>query len=72
MGYAAGGAVGVILGGTLAFHYFSDEPWLQAFYRAVVTSSLTGVDTVPTDDATRVITIALVFAGLTIFAFIAS
>ena len=72
IGYAAAGAAAVILGGTVAFRYAADEPWLQAFYRAVVTSSLTGLDTVPSNDATRLISIALVVAGLTIFAFIAT
>jgi voltage-gated potassium channel len=38
----------------------------------VVTSSLTGLDTVPQNDSTRLISIILVLAGLTIFAFIAT
>lgn len=70
--YAVGAAFGVIVAGTVAFHYFNDEGWLQSFYRAVVTSSLTGLDTVPSNDATRLTSIVLVFAGLTIFAFIAT
>ena len=70
--YALLGAIGVITGGTVALHSATDESWLQAFYRAVVTSSLTGLDTVPANTATRLITIALVLAGLTIFAFIAT
>jgi voltage-gated potassium channel len=70
--YALTGAVAVILVGTVAFHWASDEPWLQSFYRAVVTSSLTGLDSVPSNDSTRLISIALVLAGLTIFAFIAT
>jgi voltage-gated potassium channel len=70
--YALAGAVAVITGGTIAFHAVSHESWLQAFYRAVVTSSLTGLDTVPANDATRLVSIALVLAGLTIFAFIAT
>ncbi|HEU5064464.1 MAG TPA: TrkA family potassium uptake protein [Gaiellaceae bacterium] len=70
--YAVAGAVAVILAGTVAFHYFNDEGWLQSFYRAVVTSSLTGLDTVPSNDSTRLTSIVLVFAGLTIFAFIAT
>ena len=45
---------------------------MQAFYRSVVTSSLTGLDTVPANDATRLVSIVLVLAGLTIFAFIAT
>jgi voltage-gated potassium channel len=70
--YALAGALAVILAGTLGFHWASDEPWLQAFYRSVVTSSLTGLDTVPSNDSTRLISIGLVLAGLTIFAFIAT
>jgi voltage-gated potassium channel len=70
--YALFGAVAVITGGTVAFRYVADEPWLQAFYRTVVTSSLTGLDTVPTNDTSRLISIALVLAGLTIFAFVAT
>lgn len=70
--YALTGATAVILAGTVAFHSVANESWLQAFYRAVVTSSLTGLDTVPTNDATRLVSIALVLAGLTIFAFIAT
>jgi voltage-gated potassium channel len=70
--YALGAAVFVITAGTVAFHYFNDEGWLQSFYRAVVTSSLTGLDTVPSNDATRLTSIVLVLAGLTIFAFIAT
>ncbi len=70
--YAIGGAIAVILGGTVAFHSAIEESWLDSFYRSVVTSSLTGLDSVPSSDAGRLITIALVFAGLTIFAFVAA
>jgi voltage-gated potassium channel len=72
IGMALTGAAAVILAGTAAFHHFSHEGWLQSFYRAVVTSSLTGLDTVPRNDSTRLISIVLVLAGLTIFAFIAT
>jgi voltage-gated potassium channel len=72
MVYALSGAMAVIAAGTVAFHSVTHESWLQAFYRSVVTSSLTGLDTVPTNDATRVVSICLVLAGLTIFAFIAT
>lgn len=70
--FAAMGALMVILAGAVAFHHYSHETWLQALYRSVVTSSLTGLDTVPSNDSTRVISILLVLAGLTIFAFIAT
>jgi voltage-gated potassium channel len=72
IGYALGAATVVIVAGTIAFHYTTHEGWIQAFYRAVVTSSLTGLDTVPSNDSTRLVSIALVLSGLTIFAFIAT
>ena len=70
--FALAGAIAVISAGTIAFHHFNHEGWLQSFYRSVVTSSLTGLDTVPSNDSTRLISIVLVLAGLTIFAFIAT
>ena len=70
--FALAGALAVIAGGTLLFHHFTHESWIQAFYRSVVTSSLTGLDTVPSNNSTRLISIVLVLAGLTIFAFIAT
>ena len=70
--FALTAAVAVIVAGAVAFHRYSHETWLQSVYRSVVTSSLTGLDTVPSNDSTRVISILLVLAGLTIFAFIAT
>jgi voltage-gated potassium channel len=72
IGYALAAATAAIVGGTIAFHHTTHEGWLQSFYRAVVTSSLTGLDTVPSNDSTRLISIVLVLSGLTIFAFIAT
>jgi len=62
----------VLVGGTLALHAALHETWLQSFYRAVVTVSLTGLDSTPANDWARVVTIALVLAGITIFAYIGS
>jgi len=61
-----------LTGGTIGFHAILDETWLQSFYRAVVTMSLTGLDTVPPNDGSRLLSIVLVFAGLTIFAYVAA
>src|SRR2546421_11922935 len=63
---------GVLTIGTVGFDAALDEGWLQAFYRSVVSSSLTGLDTVPKNDAARVLTIFLVLAGISIFAYIGS
>ena len=58
--------------GTVGFRAALDESWLQSFYRAVVSSSLTGLDTVPRNDGARILTIFLVLAGISIFAYIGS
>jgi voltage-gated potassium channel len=69
-GYAIVAMAVVLLAGTIGFHATLDETWLQSFYRAVVSSSLTGLDTVPPNDSTRILTIFLVLAGITIFAYV--
>ncbi len=67
------GALVVLLGiGTVGFRWSLGESWLDAFYRAVVTSALLGLDTVPSSDSARLLSIFMVFAGVTIVAFIAS
>ena len=49
-----------LLGGTIAF---------QSFYRAVVTVTLTGLDSVPANDSSRAASIVLIAAGLTIIGY---
>jgi voltage-gated potassium channel len=58
-----------IVGGTIGFHLILHETWFQSSYRAVVTATLTGLDTVPRNDAARILSIVLVAAGLTIIAY---
>jgi voltage-gated potassium channel len=66
-------ALGVLLvAGMLAFRHFLREPWLQSFYRSVVSVSLTGLDTVPKNDGARITTIFMVLAGISIFAYVGS
>src|ERR671936_502013 len=72
IGYALVAGVVVLAAGTVGFRYILDETWLQSFYRSVVTSSLTGLDTVPRNDAARILSIFMVIAGLTIFAVVAT
>jgi voltage-gated potassium channel len=71
-GYAVAAMLLCLGIGTVGFRWAIDEPWLQALYRAVVSSTLTGLDTVPRNDAARLITIFLVLAGISIFAYIGS
>jgi voltage-gated potassium channel len=72
VGYAVVALVVVFTAGTVGFHSALREGWLQAFYRTVVTTSLAGLDTVPRTNSARVISILLVLAGLTIFAYVAT
>ena len=58
-----------LVAGTVGFHQIVGEPWFQAFYRSVVTATLAGLDTVPTSNGARALSIGLVLAGLTIIAY---
>jgi voltage-gated potassium channel len=58
-----------ILGGTIGFHVILGETWFQSFYRSVITASLTGLDTVPPNDAARALSIAMAVCGLTIIGY---
>jgi len=62
----------VLLVGTVGFRLSLDEPWLEAFYRAVVSASLTGIDSVPDTDGARILTIFMVVAGISIFGYVAA
>jgi voltage-gated potassium channel len=64
------GAVVLTVGlGTIGFKLILHEPLFQSFYRAVVTATLTGLDSVPPNDAARALSIVMVIAGLTIIAY---
>jgi voltage-gated potassium channel len=58
-----------LVGGTIGFRETLDESWFQSFYRAVVTVTLTGLDTVPSGDGPRIVSLVLVVVGLTIIGY---
>ncbi len=64
-----GAIVLTLAGGTIGFRRTLSEGWIQSFYRAVVTATLAGLDTVPSNDGARIVSIVLVLAGLTIIAY---
>jgi voltage-gated potassium channel len=70
--YAVVALAFVLVVGSILFRWSLDEPWLQSFYRALVSSSLTGLDTVPKNDSSRIITMFVVLAGISIFAYVGS
>ena len=55
--------------GTVGFRLILGESWFQSFYRTVVTVTLAGLDTAPSNNAARALSIVLLLAGLTIIAY---
>jgi voltage-gated potassium channel len=58
-----------LVAGTIAFRETLNEGWFQSFYRSVVTVTLTGLDSVPSNDGSRIVSLVLVIAGVTIIGY---
>ncbi len=58
-----------LVGGTVGFRLILDETWFQSFYRTIITATLTGLDTVPPNDAARALSIGMALCGLTIIGY---
>src|SRR5438128_12024506 len=71
LGYALAALVVVLIGGMVGFHQLLGEGWIESFYRAVVTVSLTGIDTKPPGSGAQLFTILTLVAGVPIFPYIA-
>jgi voltage-gated potassium channel len=65
-------AVCVLAAGTVGFKVALDEDWGDALYRAIVTSSLAGVDSRPSGTGGEIVTMLLVLSGLAIFGYVAA
>lgn len=62
----------ILVAGTVGYRLLiSDESWIDAFYRSVVSTTLTGLDTAPPSDASMLFTIALLFSGVAVFLYLA-
>jgi voltage-gated potassium channel len=61
----------VLAVGTVVFQILLGEGWVDSFYRAVVSTTLTGLDTAPATAAGKIFTVALLFAGVAVFFYIA-
>ena len=70
-GYATAALVVLLVGGMVGFHQLLKEGWVESLYRAVVTISLTGIDTKPKGTGAQLFTILLLLAGVAVFAYIA-
>jgi voltage-gated potassium channel len=69
--YAVGAFVGILTIATIAFRFIEEEGWVDALYRSVVTTTLTGLDTRPTTTAGKVFSIFVLFTGVAIFLYVA-
>ena len=61
----------VLAVGTVVFQALLGEGWIDSLYRSVVSTTLTGLDTAPESDAGKLFTVALLFAGVAVFFYIA-
>jgi voltage-gated potassium channel len=61
----------VLVVGTIVFHLMLGEGWVESFYRSVVTTTLTGLDSAPEGWDAQIFTIVLLLAGVAVFLYIA-
>lgn len=61
----------VLAVGTVGFHYIEGESWVASLYRAVVTTTLTGLDDRPGSDGGMIFSVFLLFSGVAIFLYLA-
>ncbi len=69
--YAQIAFVLVLVVGTIGFQLLLGEGWVASFYRAVVSTTLTGLDSAPDTSAGQIFTVVLLFAGVAVFFYIA-
>src|SRR5205823_10964962 len=69
--WALGAFAGLEGAGTIGFHELTSEGWVAAFYRAVVTTTLTGIDAQPPGTGAQLFTIFLLLGGVAIFLYVA-
>jgi len=69
--YALLAFVGVLALGTIGFHAIVGEGWVASFYRSVVTTTLTGLDSQPPGPGAKLFTVMLLIGGVAIFLYLA-
>ena len=63
--------MGILVAGTVGFQMILDEGWIGSFYRAVVSTTLTGLASAPESNAGKIFTVFLLFAGVAVFLYLA-
>jgi voltage-gated potassium channel len=61
----------VLAVGTIGFVALTGEGWVASFYRSVVTTTLTGLDSKPENQAAEIFSVILLLAGVAIFLYLA-
>ena len=69
--YAVLAFVSVLAVGTIVFQALLGEGWVASFYRAVVSTTLTGLASAPEGNSGKLFTVLLLFAGVAVFFYIA-
>src|SRR5919197_1385309 len=69
--YAQTAFLAVLAVGTVGFQAILSEGWVSSLYRAVVTTTLTGLDTQPPGPGAKLFTILLLLGGVAIFLYLA-
>jgi|RhiMetdeSRZDD1v2_1073273.scaffolds.fasta_scaffold159000_2 voltage-gated potassium channel len=69
--WAVAAFAGLLVVGTIGFQILLSEGWVDSLYRAVVSTTLTGLASAPESDDGKIFTIVLLFAGVAVFFYIA-
>jgi voltage-gated potassium channel len=69
--YALLAFLAILAFGTVGFRAISQEGWVDSFYRSVVTTTLTGLDSQPKSIGAELFTILLLLGGVAIFLYLA-
>ena len=63
----AGAAAGILILGTVVYHYLEGWTWVDSFYFSAVTGSTVGFgDLTPTTDASKLFTVFYIFSSIAI------
>lgn len=69
--YAQTAFVAILVVGTVGFQAILGEGWTSSFYRSVVTTTLTGLDSQPPGPGAKLFTVVLLLGGVAIFLYLA-
>jgi voltage-gated potassium channel len=69
--YAQTAFLAVLAIGTIGFQAILSEGWVASFYRSVVTTTLTGLDSQPSTTGAKLFTVLLLLGGVAIFLYLA-